>query len=883
MKRLFSPVLLLFFCLSPVFPNTLCSVSDSIHAHRATSAILVDGILNETVWSQKEGISNFTQRNPNEGQPATFKTEVHIFYDDEALYIGARMHDPSPDSIIARLGRKDDLIKADAFYMFIDPYNDKRSGYYFALNAAGTFYDGVMYNDEWNDNSWDGIWEGKVSINESGWTAEMRIPYSQISFVKTDQTIWGINFNRDIARINEEDFLVFTPKDGSGFVSRFPSLVGLENISPTGSVELLPYTTARAEKLSAGQNDPYHEGTKIFNDIGGDFKWKLGSDLTVNGTINADFGQVEVDPAVVNLGDVETYFSEKRPFFVEGSSIYQFGNGGSRSNWSFNWSNPSFFYSRRVGRTPQGSLPDHDYADVPNGVRLLGAAKLTGRIGADWNIGMIHAVTDREYGRYQSDGKQYESEVEPLSYYGVFRAQKEIDQGRQGIGLISTASKRYFKDDLLRDQIGSDAYTLGLDGWTFLDKDEMWVVTGWWGMSHVMGNPTYMSALQQNSRHYFQRPDATHLSVDTLATSMTGLSGRISINKQKGNVIFNSALGFIDPKFEINDLGFIWRTDVINSHIGGGYRWTEIGDYARYLRVMASVFGSMDFEKNLTWYGYWANYYIQFLNYYELDISYAYNPQTVSNRLTRGGPLSLNPLGWELNAQLTTDSRKNLVFTLSTNGYSRGRLDWDRSVHATIKWKPSDRVSLQFSPGFLYNRGFAQWVTSATDIPAVETYGQRYIFSEFEQKEISASIRLDWIFTPKLSFQLFVQPLISSADYYHFKYLARSKSYDFTNYGQDGSTVETDGGTYWLDADGSDGPAQRIEVSNPDFNYKSLRANAVLRWEYLPGSVFYLVWTHNRADSETDGRFRLNNSIERMLATDSDNIIMAKLTYWMNL
>lgn len=876
-------VLFSIVCLiNTVRPNTNFSTNDSVTAIRLKGSIDLDGLLLENVWQNGHGVSRFTQRNPNEGEPATCKTVVHVAYDDEALYIGAKMYDSAPDSIIARLGRKDAHLSSDAFYVFIDPYNDNRSGYYFALNAAGTFYDGVMMNDEWNDNSWDGIWEGKVNIDKSGWTAEMRIPYSQLRFQKKEKYTWGINFNRDIARYHEEDYLVFTPKNGSGFVSRFPDLVGLENISPSGTIEILPYVRTKAEYLTTTPGDPFNDGSRYLTTYGGDFKWRVSSNLTLDATINSDFGQVEVDPAVVNLGDVETYFNEKRPFFIEGASIFRFGYGGSRSNWSFNWGNPNFFYSRRIGRSPQGSLPDYDYVDMPEGVHMLGAAKVTGKIGENWNVGTIQAITNREYAALQHNSDRYTSEVEPLTYYGVFRTQKEVDQGRQGIGFISTITNRFFKDNRLRDDINSDAYSFGLDGWTFLDNDKEWVITAWGGMSHVRGNKTRMISLQRSSRHYLQRPDASHVRVDSTTTSMTGYSGRLMINKQKGNFLFNSAIGFIDPKFEVNDLGFMWRGDVINAHIGSGYKWTEPSSFYRFMSINTAVFGSSDFDQNIIWSGYWMRHYIEFLNFYSLNWNFAYNPQTISNRMTRGGPLTIIPPGWQVDARANSDSRKHLVFGIGTSGYTRSSRNWNRSIYASVEWRPSDNISLSFSPQFSVNQEYAQWVTSADDPEATETYGQRYIFAEMDQKEFSASIHLNWTFTPKLSFQCFMQPLLSSGDYYNYKYLAKAKSYNFVTYGRGSSQIRRDGGYYYLDTDG-EGSAESIVIENPDFNIKSMRINAVLRWEYLPGSLIYLVWTQNRFNNRNNGFFHLNNSIDQMFSLDADNIFMVKLSYWLGI
>jgi len=526
-----------------------------IKAIRCQEPIKIDGFLDEQVWQNGNSIENFVQRDPVEGAKPTEKTEVRVAYDDEALYVGARLYDSSPDSIEARLGRKDADIRSDLFGIFIDPYYDRRSGYYFGLSAGGTLLDGVLMNDDWDDSSWDGVWEGEARIDDQGWIVEMRIPFSQLRFKEKDKYVWGVNFRRDISRKNEYDYLVFTPKDGSGFVSRFPKLVGIENIKSDKNIELLPYVRAKGEFTNPDAEDPYNDGSEYAPGLGLDIKYGISSNLTLNATINPDFGQVEVDPAVVNLSDVETYFNEKRPFFIEGASIFEFGYGGSRSHWSFNWSNPTFFYSRRIGRSPQGTGNlDYDYIDAPEGTSILGAAKLTGKIAEDWNVGAIHAVTARENADLIYQDKKSTREVEPLTHYSVLRAQREINEGFRGIGVMATSAIRDYEADWIKDYTNSKSFAFGLDGWTFLDQNRTWVVSGWAGHSQVYGNKNRILDLQQNFRHYYQRPDLEYTSLDSNATRVSGFAGRLLVNKQKGNVFFNSALGVVDPGFDVSDV-----------------------------------------------------------------------------------------------------------------------------------------------------------------------------------------------------------------------------------------------------------------------------------------------------------------------------------------
>jgi hypothetical protein len=876
-------LMMLPFMVSPVLSVSQAKTDSlSIVAQRANGTITIDGLLSEAEW-QRPGFETFTQRLPNEGAAPSQRTEVWLAYDDQALYVAARMFDSAPDSIIKILGRRDVSLTADWFQFDIDPYHDRRSGFYFALSAAGTMQDGTLYNDEWNDNSWDGVWEGRASIDTQGWTAEMRIPFTQLRFHQAKQYVWGVDFSRMIGRKNETDYVVYTPQKGSGFVSRFIDVSGIENIYPPNDFELLPYVTSRAEFSPHSSGDPFNNGSKYLPGFGGDLKIALGPDITLNGTVNPDFGQVEVDPAVVNLSDVETYYQEKRPFFVEGANIFNFGQGGSNDFWGFNWGGPTFFYSRRIGRNPEGSLPSYDYADVPLGTHIIGAGKLTGKLGDNWNVGMIHAVTNREYAQVQSGGIRQNVEIEPLTYYGVARIQKDFDEGRQGIGILTTYTNRFFDNQNLRDQINGSALVTGLDGWEFLDSDKTYVFTGWGTVSHIAGDKAQITALQKSSRHYFQRPDGSDVKLDTNATVLNGYAARFTVNKQKGSWMLNSAVGFIDPGFDVDDLGFMWRTDMINYHVAGGYKWTDRTEYYNNMRLLGAIFGTYDYAGNKTWQGYWSAYSLEFTNFYQLQLNYAYNPYSMDIRGTRGGPAVLNPTGWEIDWSASSDSRKAITLNLYGFTYQGGGGEqWQSEVD--VDFKPAPNIELTIGPSFSRYLLQAQWVGSYVDATALATYGTRYVFADLDQKTLSANIRLNWTFTPQLSLQLFAQPLISSGAYRGFKAFAQPRTFNFARYGSDNSTIARDvsstgGVSYTVDADGN-GPAPSYGFDDPDFNFRSLRGNAVLRWEFKPGSIVYFVWTQSRTDNENFGDFEFNHSLNRLVTAKPDNIFMIKFTYW---
>jgi hypothetical protein len=852
-----------------------------VRAARAAGEIGLDGVLSESAWAGALPVSDFTQREPREGAPATERTEVRVLYDDNALYVGARLFDSSPDSIRAQLARRDRITSSDRFIVFLDSYHDRRTGFFFGINAAGTLYDGTLYNDDWNSDTWDGVWEGKVTRDTLGWSAELRIPYSQLRFQRQKTHLWGVNFKREIARRNEQDYLVRTPSNGSGFVSRFVDLVGIEEVSPPPRLEILPYVTTRAEYLSHEDGDPFNDGSRLGAGLGGDLKLGIGSNLTLDATVNPDFGQVEVDPAVVNLSDVETFFEERRPFFVEGANIFNYGEGGANDFWGFNWANPYFLYSRRIGRTPQAELPDdYDYSRVPSGSNILGAAKLSGKVG-NWSLGTLSAITSRERAEFTLGQQRWREEVEPLTYHGVYRAQKEIEAGRHGLGFMGTLTARSFDETQLKEELSSSALGFGLDGWTTLDKNGVWVVSGWTGLSRVAGTVERIQGLQESSVHYFQRPDADYLGVDSSSTSLFGYAGRVSLNKQKGNWMFNSAIGVVDPNFEVNDLGFQFRGDQINSHLMFGHKWTKPSRMFRSWRLNFAGFRSYNYGGDVTWTGLFLMGAFELKNFSTGEWFIAYNPSTLSDRRTRGGPLMVNQPGVEWDFFLDSDPNKQWIygFGLHGNHYRRG---WEESwiARAALEWKPGARISLRVEPQVERIRTSAQYVDTFDDPMATGTFGHRYVFADLDQTTVSASVRLNWIFTPRLSLEVYTQPLLSSGRYTGFKELARPRSYEFTGYPDATPTADPD--RIVLDPDGAGGPAEAHEIDDPNFSLASLRGNAVLRWEYSPGSTLFLVWTQNRSDTETIGSFRTGRALGRLFDAQADNIFMVKVSYWWN-
>jgi hypothetical protein len=854
-----------------------------VRAVRVAEPVVIDGVLNEKAW-QGPSAGDFIMSDPVDGGKPTERTDVWVAYDDANLYVAARLFDSDPGAIKKLLGRRDDVVDSDWFIFAVDPYYDRRTGYLFAVNPAGSIEDSTLSNDVSEDNTWDGVWDWKARVDGDGWTVEMRIPFNQLRFPKKDEYIWGVDFRRVIKRKQEKGGFVWIPKEDIAGVSRFARLEGIRGIRPGRRLEIIPYSVGQAQFKPAEPGNPFERGHNYLGNAGFDLKAGLMSNLTLDATVNPDFGQVEVDPAVINLSAYETYYEEKRPFFIEGANLFNgFGRGGVYINANINWPNPTFFYSRRVGRAPQGSPVHGGYARYPDRSSILGAVKLTGKLGAGWNLGIINALTARESAEVDVLGTRFRDEVEPFSYYGAFRAQKDIHEGQSGYGLLATGVVRDLKDEGLKAILNRNALSFAFDGWTFLDKKRVWVVNGWVGGTRVEGSREDILRLQTSSMHYYQRPDASHVEVDPMATSLSGWGARFNLAKQQGRFLFLASFGALSPGFNPNDAGFQYTSsDKINISILPAYQWTKPGKVFRNVTLIGGPFRNYDFEGNKLWDGVLASLEGQLWNYWGFGMMVAYNPDSVSNTQTRGGPLALFPGGYQFDLRLSSDSRKAVVGEGFISTYRTPSVGQEVTGGLGLRWKPRPNFNLSFMPSYSRSVSSIQWVARIDDPVMTPTYGARYVFGRIDQKMLASEIRLNWIFDPRLSLQLYLQPFIAVGKYDRFKELARPKTYAYNVYGDGPSTIAVANGLYTVDPDGP-GPAAPFSFGDPDFNVKSLRGTLVFRWEYRPGSLVYLVWTQNRADFANPGDFRLRRDFGDLLRAPGDNIFLVKVSYRWNM
>jgi hypothetical protein len=852
-----------------------------IEAERLVGEVKIDGILDEAAWGRPHN-NGLVQNDPDNGVPPLHLTDWWIAYDDEALYAAFRLHDTSPDSIETAVARRDVYLNTDRVELELDTFNDGRNGYLFRVTAGGAIADATLYNDGWGDHSWDGVWESAARVDEQGWTCEIRIPLSQLRFADSPSQTWGINVSRYIKRNQERDDLFHRPRNDSGYISRFPDLTGLDDLEPQSSRELLVYGAAKGEYLAADEGNPFDDGSEHGGSVGADLRWGLTNSITLNATLNPDFGQVEVDPAVVNLSDFEVFFPERRPFFVQDSNVFRFGRDGTNNNWGFNWMDPIPFYSRRVGRSPQLSPEQsYDFGDTPDATTILGAGKVTGTMG-NTSIGVLTAMTAEEHHSLASGNTISEELAEPLTNYTVMRGTRSFGESTRALGFMATSTLRDLSNANAEASLVRGAYSMGVDGWTYLDEGQRWALKGYAGGSYVEGSEDAIASTQLRSTRYFQRPDADHLDYDPERTNLSGWASRVMLNKEKGDYRLNTAVGAVSPGYEINDVGFQNRADHVNSHMAVGRRWSEPKGIFRQANLDVGTYSSWDFGGTRSGGGTGMFYWTQFKNYWSVNGSFFYNPPAQDVRATRGGPTMRSPVNREFSVSVNGDRRMMIRpgawFGAGDN--TAGGSNVYGGIE--IEFRPSAALTFSIEPGFSWENDDAQYVSTVGD-PVSATYGNRYIFSDLDYRQLDLGLRLDWAFSPKLTLQTYVQPLIAVGKYETLKEFTDPGGYAFKVYGQDGgSTLDYDEANDVYNIDPGDGGAS-FSLGNPDFNFKSLRLNMVLRWEYSPGSTFYLVWTRDKTNFDNPGDLDPGRDMRSLMDAEGNDIVMVKLTRFLGI
>jgi len=837
----------------------------------------IDGRLDDAAWQRAQPISDFVQRDPNEGEPATERTEVRVLYDDGALYVGIRAYDSEPERIVGQLTRRDQFSPSDWVAVSIDSYYDRRTAFEFRVNPAGVERDMYRFDDTNGDDSWDAVWNVATRVDDRGWVAEFRIPFSQLRFSEAPQQIWGFNVERVIQRKNEVAQWKPIPKEGSGWVSEYGELAGIEGIEPPRRLEILPYVVTQQSFSPSQAGNPFQTGSDFMGNLGGDIRYGVTNSLTLNLTVNPDFGQVEADPSVVNLSAFETFFQEKRPFFLEGSNIFRYALNGSGGF-------EQLFYSRRIGRSPQGSADTRGgYSDEPTNTTIISAAKLSGKTADGWSVGVLDAVTAQEKATViAGDGSRHQDVVEPLTNYGVARIQKDFREGRTAVGAIVTAVNRNLSDNL--GHLRSAAYTGGLDARTrFADGD--WEASGQVIGSYVRGSAEAISETQRSSARYFQRPDADHLDFDPARTSLFGTSGAASLRKIGGGH-WRAGLRtqWVSPGFEANDLGFQRQADTWNNVGWLGYVQFQPGNLFRRYNVFFNSWFNQTFGGERTAAGLNVNGSFTLLNYWGGWGGVERQFESTNIRVLRGGPSMPNPSAWNWWAGLRSDDRKPVIFRAGTWHWMDTEDSNAGGYWADITFRPQANLQVTIGPEWSWTND--DWLF----VGSHEALGtERYLLGDLQQNTIRLTTRLNWTFTPDLSLQLYAQPFVSSGDYIAFRevvdpdaeaYADRLEELDQDRLRYEAPEESGDPGTYFVDLnrDGVDD----ISFDDPNFNTKALRSTVVLRWEYLSGSTMFLVWSHSRSDFAPTGRFRPVADLGDLFGAEGSNIFSVKVNYYLN-
>jgi hypothetical protein len=846
---------------------------------------VLTGRLDHPAWRGVPVATGFVQMRPEPGSPASQRTEVRVVYDDDAIYVGMRMYDDEPDGIAAQLARRDASgIHSDWAHVLIDSYHDRRTAFRFSANPLGVQKDVLHFDDFSEDVNWDGVWEVATSMDDLGWIAEFRIPLSQLRFTGNGgPLVWGVNFGREIARASEWSWWAPVLPGVPRMVSAAGELHGIRDLAPPRRVEVLPYVTARALREPVSGTNPFQRanGVSGAGTVGADVRYGLSSNLTLSATLNPDFGQVEADPSVVNLTAQETFYAERRPFFVEGSNIFSY-NIGYDDN-----SGEGLFYTRRIGRSPQRGLHGlGSHTDVPNATRILGAAKVSGRTASGWSIGLLEAVTAREEGSVLTWADQVETQtVEPLTNYAVARATRDFREGSSQLGFIGTSTHRRLESDPGLSFLADQAYTGGVD-FRHRFGNNAWSLSGWMAGSHVAGDTVAIQRLQRSPLRYQHRPDAEHVTYDPHATSLTGFGGTLNLWKMSGN--WRGGVGGTtrSPGFEVNDAGFQNAADL--TMVYGNLRYHRFEPLGPFRNFMIGVNPSASW----TYGGENAHAQFNFFTNYELQSNWSFGLwsartfEALSTGALRGGPAIVRPGGWRGNVWLNSDSRK----PVRVNAWAYAAVEdegsgWQRNGGLNLTWRPSGRLDLRAGPSFSERKSEWQYVGQPTGAG-----GERqYLFGAIHQRTASLTGRLNYTLTPELSVQLYAQPFISAGSYSGFRVASDPRADRFADrfhrFGQDEIRFEAgeegQRGRYVVEA--TPGGNGGFNFAQPDFNVAELRSNLVVRWEYRPGSTLFVVWSQGRSQMDPTGAFNLAHDFDRLMGAAGTNVVAIKLNYWFNL
>jgi hypothetical protein len=847
------------------------------NATRITAAPVINGELDDEAWLQGGWGGDFVQFEPLEGVPPKQKTEFKILYDDHNIYIAIKAYDTAPDSIVRRMTRRDHT-DGDAVIVALDSYFDQRTAFGFGVSAAGVKGDLIWTDDGMNeDGTFDPIWYVKTGIFDWGWAAEMRIPLTQLRFSAAENQVWGLEVIRQIYRHNETDLWQPIARNAPGMIHNAGLLHGLSNIKPRKLFDLTPYGVARLETYEGEEGNPWYDGSDIKANIGLDAKIGVTNNMILSLSVNPDFGQVEADPSEVNLTAFETYFSEKRPFFIESKNITSYNLGIGDGNEG----NDNLFYSRRIGKKPSlnHSADDGEFAWTPSFTPIIGAAKLTGKSAGGLSVGVIEAVTSQVNTRIYNDltGETSYLTAEPLTNFAVGRVQQDLNGGKTIIGGMITSTIRML-DETTEDYFHKSATTGGFDFTQYFGKMN-YIFQLRTVLSNITGTEDAIARTQRSVIHNFRRPDAQYTEYDPTRTSMSGFGGNLMAGKIGGNWQFLYLSAWKSPGLELNDIGYM---QVADQYLGVG-----VINYNIYKPF--SIFNSMSFGTNLIHlmdFGGHTNvvaisqsWSARYKNQWRSYISGQLTSPETDNLMLRGGPAMKMPGQIYIGGGIDSDWRKKLSGDFDFRFYRTFQnMSTRYSLSFELEYKPLSTLTLSVEPEWSNTRNQMQYVRTVSATSGV--YTPRYIFGTIDQKILSMSLRVDYNITPDLTIQYWGQPFFGSGKYSEFKRITDPVADDLSDRYHTfiaGETSYTDG-TYIVD-ENRDGWVD-YEFGNPDFTISEYLHNLVVRWEFLPGSTAYLVWSQTREYYTGDGIFNFNSQADYLFTdTKPHNVFLVKFSY----
>lgn len=833
-----------------------------------TAKPVIDGKLDDECWKKGTWAGDFHQWIPKEGAKPTYPTELNIQYDDKNLYVAIRAHDGEPDKILKMAGVRDEFV-GDMAGVNFDSYRDYRTGFEFTVTAWGQKVDLVLFNPANWDFNWNPVWKVKTGLEDSAWVAEYEIPLSQLRYSRKDEQVWGMHVWRWISRLQEESDWEIQSKTGPGMLYNYGELRGIKGLKKSRRLEISPYTLGDLKTMQKDPENPFTDKGKTWGGNAGlDAKIGISSNFTVDLTVNPDFGQVESDPSVMNLTAFETFYEEKRPFFLEGLTIFD-----------YKFDNQSLFYSRRIGHAPSRPVSPNDniFVNSPDKTSILSAIKLSGTTSNGFSVGLIQSVTANEFARLSDkDGNRSSVKVEPLTSYTIARLQKGYNAGNTVIGGMLTSTNRDIEDKNL-ETLCTNSYTGGLDLLTHWKDKEFYIDARLIG-SFINGSKESVTALQESSARYYQRPGASYLKFDTTATTLSGYGGRFIIGKgSKGLLRYSTGATWLSPGLELNDLGYMTTADEINQDNVISYEINQPVTIFSAYNISLEQFNTWNFNGEYLGSGANLSFTSVFKNQWSFAANQIYHTKTLDTKILRGGYDLIMPYTITSTGSLKTDQTKKITSSLVYSyQYTGNNSAISYQIEPGMTYRPINNLKIGLTVNYLNNHDRLQYVTSTNYLSE-----KRYILGTINQKTLGLTLRVDLNLTPEFSIQYYGSPFISRGKYSEFKRVTDPKAGSYNDRFSLLNNTQLIGNTYGLD-ENNDMVAD-YNMVNPDFNFHQFRSNLVARWEYRLGSFIYLVWSSDRTENTSSSGASLADSYKQLRSVFPNNIFLIKLNYWFSL